>query len=95
MEDLNEYKKIVLKKYPLASVKMYNETFYVTDGNGNKVIPDDFYVNNSKSIYLAWKNAAIAVEIKPTIDRNTYKFCDDKIYESYSKKNKDKCSVDE
>lgn len=95
MNNLSEYKKIVFKKYPLASVKMYNETFYIVDVNGNKIIPDDFYVNNSKSIYQAWKNTAITVEIKPMIDRNTYKFYDDKIYESYSKKNKDKCSTDE
>lgn len=95
MKDLKDYKTIVLKKYPSAVLKTYNNTFYITDGNGNKIIPEEFYVNNSDTIYQAWKNAAISISIKPTIDRNTYKFCDDKIYESYAKKNKDKCNVDD
>ena len=88
------YKDIVFKKYPNAILKCETGMYYVDDGFGTRVIPLDLYVNDSDTIFNAWKTAALSIDFDNIVERNLYKFSDDKLYESFEKKSKDKMPND-
>jgi hypothetical protein len=83
--EFQKYKQFVLKKYPNSKVIKFHDEYYIVDVQGFKIIPTETYINNSDTVFNAWKSTALYLEIASIIERNTYKFNDDKSYESYNK----------
>ena len=88
--EFNKLKNSVLKKHPTAILKLYNDNYYIADESGKNLISEELQVSALKTPYAAWKQTALALQLEPIINRNAYKFSDDKFYESYTKKLKDK-----
>lgn len=88
-DEIKKYKSILKKKYPNCILKKLANKYYIDDGNGNNLIKEEFNVTSSNPLE-AWKNTYLMEKIEPIINRNSYKFNDDKIYNSFIKKNQDK-----
>lgn len=88
--EFQSYKAFVIKHYPNSIIKCYNNKFYIDNGYGDKIIASDMYINNSSNIFDTWKQTAIYLDNKSVLSRNNYKFSDEKIYDSFIKKQKDK-----
>jgi uncharacterized membrane-anchored protein len=91
-EELIRYKNAVKKQFPNAVIKQYHDKYYVEDGEGNKIKSKDFDVSNSNTVFGAWKQAKLILQNIPIIERNFYKFSDDKIYDSFVRIKPDKNS---
>jgi len=91
-EELIRYKNSVKKQFPNAIIKQYYGKYYVEDGEGNKIKSKDFDVSNANTVFGAWKNAKLILQNIPIIERNMYKFSDDKIYDSFVRIKPDRSS---
>ena len=82
----NEYqknKRKVQKLYPNASIKRDRyKKFYVVDGNGYKILQDEFDINNQLTIFETWKKTAEMIWFKHIIDVNNRRFSDDRIFKT-------------
>jgi hypothetical protein len=80
----------IQKQYPGASVKRDRfGKFYIVDGNGYKILQDEFEVPNTDTCLEAWVNSSVMVWYKHIIETNNQKFNDEKIFK-FLTRDKDK-----
>lgn len=94
LKKFNHYKKRVQRIYPGATTKMYLDKnvrkFYIVDKNGYRILNNEYYIRDSLTVFLAWKNTAEMIWNKKIIDRNNRKFDEDKMWQNLIKKIKER-----
>ena len=74
-EKFERVKRKVQKYYPNAKTSMdLFKKFFVVDGNGYRIIPDDFKIENQKTVFEAWKTTWMFIVRDNIVRTNTEKF---------------------
>ena len=73
-------KRRVLKKFPDAILHMDDDgKFYIADGKGFHIIPEEYVVPNARDVITAWENTEFMVKVDTMLDKNRRRFSDEKV----------------
>jgi|TARA_Y100000310_G_C20453268_1_gene701806 hypothetical protein len=77
---LKKLKKKIQKAFPKATIVVdASSNYYVSDGEGKRLIPNYLMIPNSKSVYDAWVHAEMGLWYHHLMERNRLRFSDEKV----------------
>jgi hypothetical protein len=77
--EFRKLKKKILKIFPDAKTEVIGDTYYVSDGNGRRLIPEYLMIPNSGCVYDAWFHAVKGIWYHGILERNRRRFSDEKV----------------
>lgn len=84
IKNFKKLKRRFAKKYPGVHTKKDEYgLFYVADGNGYRLIPDEYTVPNVKTVLEAWENVEFMLKVDTMLEKNRKRFSDEKVMRKY------------
>ena len=82
-QDLIKFKKYISRLFLTPTLKRNFDTgdFYIVDGNGFRVLQEEYKMDCSK-VFDTWEKTYDLLKTKDIIDRNNRKFSDERILKS-------------